>query len=164
MRELFESALKSHDMGLDVQLTLMTIGQRGSSKSKTIESTAHALGLHYLKVNCYDVADDNESQVEGSLQARFEKGAGCTPIVLHFEDVDALFSKNEERKGSRVATVFKECLKYLKEMSNKTGLPAIVTASTTDSDILPSAFSGCFKHEIRFEVGLFLSLLTSLIS
>ncbi|TIB99023.1 AAA-domain-containing protein [Wallemia mellicola] len=151
MRELFESALKSHDMGLDVQLTLMTIGQRGSSKSKTIESTAHALGLHYLKVNCYDVADDNESQVEGSLQARFEKGAGCTPIVLHFEDVDALFSKNEERKGSRVATVFKECLKYLKEMSNKTGLPAIVTASTTDSDILPSAFSGCFKHEIRFE-------------
>lgn len=148
IQSLFESAIKSFKLGLDIQLTMLVVGQASSEALKTSSS---ALGLHYLLVNCYDVADENQSQVIGSIQATIEKAASCLPLVVQFENVDAIFLDSEDKKGGRTVSAFKECLEYLRNMSRSSNLPSIVIATAMDSTKLANEFMGCFKHEVKVE-------------
>ncbi|TIA91403.1 hypothetical protein E3P99_01068 [Wallemia hederae] len=148
IQNLFESAIKSFGLGLDIQLTALIVGKVSGS---ALHSVSGALGLHHLRVNCYDIADDNQSQVIGAIQAQMEKAASCLPLVVQFDNVEAVFAKSDDKKGGRLVSAFKECLEYLRDMSCKHRLPSIVIATTEDGDKLENDFMGCFKHEIKIE-------------
>ncbi|TIA71522.1 hypothetical protein E3P91_02530 [Wallemia ichthyophaga] len=148
IQSLFKSAVKSFKLGLDMQLTLLIVGQ---SSSEALKAASSALGLHYLHLNCYDIADDNQSQVIGSIQATIEKAASCLPLVVQFENIDALFSDSEDKKAGRVLSALKECLEYIRSISRSSSLPNIFTATTNDSTNLANECVSCFKHEVKIE-------------
>jgi len=53
-----------------------------------------------------------------------------------------------------IANILRECLEDIQSSWRLTGYPVIVMGTINDSSRVPANLLGCFKQEIKFEVGI----------
>lgn len=61
--------------------------------------------LTHHQVDCYDVIGDTDAKTEGTLQARFERAASCSPCILLLKHIDAFAQSTqglEPGKGEQI--------------------------------------------------------------
>jgi peroxin-6 len=52
-------------------------------------------------MNCYDVVGENDTKTEGTIRARFEAAASCSPCVLVLRNIDALGQTTQGSETSK---------------------------------------------------------------
>ncbi|KDQ12329.1 hypothetical protein BOTBODRAFT_34616 [Botryobasidium botryosum FD-172 SS1] len=139
----------------DLQLSVILKGARGIGKRTIVRWVAQKLGIHVLEINCFDVVGESDTKTEGTLRARFEKAASCSPCILLLRHIDALATTSQTLETGRepaMTTVLPECIADLRQTWSLTGYPAIAIGTTSDAEHVPVSVLSAFKHEISFEV------------
>ncbi|KAH9830946.1 AAA-domain-containing protein [Rhodofomes roseus] len=151
---LTAAALKPHAVEYQLQLTVLLKGPKGSGKFTTASWVVQHLGIHLFEVNCYEVLGENDAKTEGTLRARFERAASCSPCILLLRNIDAFAQTTqglEPGKEPSIANALQECISSLQQGWNLTGYPVLVVGTTSDPDKVPSRVLSSFKHEITLE-------------
>ena len=113
------AALNRNALDYHLQLSVVLEGPRGVGKTTTVGQVARRLGMHLLevkvfrrkdeqpliasKVDCYEVVSDSDVKTEGTLRAKFDKAASCSPCIVLLRHIDALTQTTqslEPGKGS----------------------------------------------------------------
>ncbi|KAI0350098.1 AAA-domain-containing protein [Trametes cingulata] len=152
--KLASAALNRRAVDYHLQLSILLQGPRGVGKSTTASWVAQRLGIHLLEVDCYDVIGDTDAKTEGTLQARFERAASCSPCILLLKHVDAFAQSTqgqEPGKEPAVAEVLRDCISGLQPSWNLTGFPVLLFGTTDSHERVPAKILSCFKHEVVFE-------------
>ncbi|CCM06091.1 uncharacterized protein FIBRA_08338 [Fibroporia radiculosa] len=153
--DLASAALSRHAVGYQLQLSILLQGAPGVGKYTVASSISRRLGMHLCEIDCYDVVDDSDAKTEGTLRARFETAASCSPSILLLRHIDA-FSQTtqtlEPGKEPSITSALQECIDSLQETWNLSGFPVIVVATTNRPERVPPRILACFKHEITLEV------------
>ncbi|KAI0693875.1 P-loop containing nucleoside triphosphate hydrolase protein [Cytidiella melzeri] len=148
------AALTRNAVEFELQVNIILKGARGTGKMTAASQVARKLGLHLLEVNCYSLIGENDAQTEGTLRARFEKAASCSPCLLLVRHVDALGQTTqgpEAGKANALAGTISACIEELQRAWRTSGFPVIVVATTDSPDQTAPGLLTCFKHEIMFE-------------
>ncbi|KAI0373357.1 AAA-domain-containing protein [Pilatotrama ljubarskyi] len=151
---LSSAALNRRAVDYHLQLSILLQGPRGVGKSTTASWVAQRLGIHLLEVDCYDVIGDTDAKTEGTLQARFERAASCSPCILLLKHIDAFAQSTqgqEPGKEPAVAEVLRDCIASLQPSWSLTGFPVLLFGTTDSHERVPSKILSCFKHEVVFE-------------
>ncbi|KAL1947477.1 hypothetical protein VTO73DRAFT_14438 [Trametes versicolor] len=151
---LASAALNRRAVDYHLQLSILLEGPRGVGKSTTAGWVAQRLGIHVLEVDCYDVIGDTDAKTEGTLQARFERAASCSPCILLLKHIDAFAQSTqglEPGKEPAIAEVLRDCIAGLQPSWNLTGFPVLLLGTTDSHDRVPPKILSCFKHEVLFE-------------
>ncbi|KAI0831786.1 AAA-domain-containing protein [Trametes gibbosa] len=152
---LASAALNRRAVDYHLQLTILLQGPRGVGKATTAGWVAQRLGVHLLEVDCYDVIGDTDAKTEGTLQARFERAASCSPCILLLKHIDAFAQSTqglEPGKEPAVGEVLRDCIAGLQPSWNLTGFPVLLFGTTDSHDRVPPKVLSCFKHESPGEV------------
>ena len=56
-------------------------------------------GVYLL--DCYDVIGDTDAKTEGTLQARFERAADCSPCILLLRHIDAFAQSTQAQEPGK---------------------------------------------------------------
>ncbi|KAI0637344.1 AAA-domain-containing protein [Trametes polyzona] len=151
---LASAALNRRAIDYHLQLTILLQGPRGVGKATAAGWVAQRLGIDVLEVDCYDVIGETDAKTEGTLQARFERAASCSPCILLLKHIDA-FSQStqglEPGKEPAVAEVLRDCIAGLQPSWNLTGFPVLLFGTTASHERVPPKILSCFKHEVLFE-------------
>jgi peroxin-6 len=114
-------------------------------------------------------------KTEGTLRARVERAADCSPSILVLRHIEALARNTqtlETGKGERqrlqfnystlmqndmlaepaIAIILQDCLSDLRKTWKLTDYPVLVFATSSEPEKIPQGVLSCFKHEISFEV------------
>ncbi|KAI0668555.1 AAA-domain-containing protein [Trametes maxima] len=151
---LASAALNRRAIDYHLQLSILLEGPRGVGKATTAGWVAQRLGIHLLEVDCYDVIGDTDAKTEGTLQARFERAASCSPCVLLLRHINAFAQSTqslEPGKEPAVAEALRDCIATLQASWNLTGFPVLLFGTTDSHERVPPKILSCFKHEILFE-------------
>ncbi|KAH9924001.1 AAA-domain-containing protein [Epithele typhae] len=151
---LASAALNRRAVDYHLQLSILLKGARGIGKATVAYWVAHRLGVHLLEVDCYDVIGENDAKTEGTLQARFERAASCSPCVLLLRHIDAFAQSTqgqEPGKEPAVAETLRDCIAGLQPSWTLTGFPVLLFGATDNPDRVPPKVMSCFKHEVAFE-------------
>ncbi|KAI0781289.1 AAA-domain-containing protein [Trametes elegans] len=151
---LAAAALNRRAVDYHLQLSILLQGPRGAGKSTTAGWVAQRLGIHLLEVDCYDVIGDTDAKTEGTLQARFERAASCSPCILLLKHIDAFAQSTqglEPGKEPAVAEVLRDCIAGLQPSWNLTGFPVLLFGTTDNHERVPPKVLSCFKHEVVYE-------------
>ncbi|KZT03423.1 AAA-domain-containing protein [Laetiporus sulphureus 93-53] len=151
---LSSAALNRHAVDYQLQLSIVLKGSNGVGKRTVATAVAQRLGMHIFEVNCYDVLGENDVKTEGTLRARFERAASCSPCILLLRNIDAFARSTqslEPGKESSVGDVLQDCIATLQQAWGLTGFPIIVVSTTSNAERVPPRVLSCFKHEIVFE-------------
>ncbi|KAF9812997.1 hypothetical protein IEO21_05830 [Rhodonia placenta] len=151
---LTAAALNRHAVDYQLQLSILLKGPRGVGKYTVAMQVARRLGIHLYELDCFDIIDDNVVKTEGTLRARFEQAAACSPCILLLRNIDA-FSQTtqgmESGKEGNLSNALQECINSLQQTWSLTGYPVLVVATTSNPErVLPRIMS-CLKHEIVYE-------------
>lgn len=138
--------------------------------------TAASVGMHISFVDAFDLVGDTDVKTEGMLRARFARAMDASPCVLFISHVEALARKSQsvetgqgEFKAcravcvcgilvtsslaeSRLIAALHDCLAEANDHWQETGWPAVLVATTSEYDKLPSGLVSCFKTRISVEV------------
>ncbi|KAG8879295.1 peroxisomal assembly protein [Tulasnella sp. 331] len=137
-----------------LHISILLKGARGTGKRTAVQWVAEQLGVHAFEINCYEVVGESPAKTEGTLRARFEQAAACSPCIFLLSHIEALARKSQELESGReppILPAIQECLDDLRKAWRETGYPIILVATTSDAEHLPIGILGCFKHEIAFE-------------
>ncbi|KAI0648219.1 AAA-domain-containing protein [Trametes meyenii] len=151
---LASAALNRRAIDYHLQLSILLEGPRGVGKATTAGWVAQRLGIHMLEVDCYDVIGDTDAKTEGTLQARFERAASCSPCILLLRHIDAFAQSTqslEPGKEPAVAEALRDCIANLQASWNLTGFPVLLFGTTDSHERVPPKILSCFKHEVLFE-------------
>ncbi|KAI0328087.1 AAA-domain-containing protein [Cubamyces sp. BRFM 1775] len=151
---LASAALNRRAVDYHLQLSILLQGPRGCGKATTAAWVAQRLGIHLLEVDCYDVLGDTDAKTEGTLQARFERAASCSPCILLLRHIDAFAQSTqglEPGKEPAVGEVLRDCIASLQPSWNLTGFPVLLFGTTDSHERVPPKILSCFKHEVVFE-------------
>ncbi|KAI0948498.1 hypothetical protein AcV7_009223 [Taiwanofungus camphoratus] len=151
---LSSAALNRHAVDYHLQLSILLKGPFGVGKYTTASCVARRLGIHLFEVSCYDILGENDAKTEGTLRARFERAASCSPCILLLRHIDALSQTTqglEPGKDPSVADTLRECMTSLQQSWALTSFPILVVATTSNPDRVPPRVLSYFKHEITFE-------------
>ncbi|KAH9890705.1 AAA-domain-containing protein [Cubamyces lactineus] len=151
---LASAALNRRAVDYHLQLSILLQGPRGCGKATTAAWVAQRLGIHLLEVDCYDVIGDTDAKTEGTLQARFERAASCSPCILLLRHIDAFAQSTqalEPGKEPAVGEVLRDCTASLQPSWNLTGFPILLFGTTDSHERVPPKILSCFKHEVVFE-------------
>ncbi|RDX45475.1 AAA-domain-containing protein [Lentinus brumalis] len=151
---LSSAALNRRAVDYHLQLTILLQGPRGVGKATVANWVAQRLGIHLLEVDCYDVIGDTDAKTEGTLQARFEKAASCSPCILLLKHIDAFAQSTQSQEPGKepaIAEALRDCIAGLQPSWNLTGFPVLLFGTTDSHDRVPPKILSCFKHEVVFE-------------
>ncbi|KII88818.1 hypothetical protein PLICRDRAFT_42057 [Plicaturopsis crispa FD-325 SS-3] len=151
---LCSAALVQRAVDYKLHLSILLKGARGIGKFTVASWVAQRLGMHLLEVNCYDTVGDSTAKTEGTLRARFEKAASCSPCILvlrHIEAISQTTQQAEPGKEPALANILGECIDDLQKSWNLSGYPVIVFGTTAEPGQVPPATLATFKHEVSFE-------------
>jgi peroxin-6 len=125
-----------------------------------------------LQVNCYDLIENTEVKTEGTLRARFEQAASCSPCLFVLRHVDALVQTTQMlapgngpfqtcpslpddltmlRLEPALLNVLRDCIGDCKTSWRVTGFPVVTIGTCSEFGQLPVAIKSCFSHEVVFE-------------
>ncbi|PVF99114.1 AAA-domain-containing protein [Serendipita vermifera] len=155
LRDVFLASLQPMAQGINLSVTVLLTGGRGIGKRTATHWAACDLGLHPYEIDCFDLADEANVKMEGSLRARFEQAEEIAPSILVLRNIDALARANqrlESGKEPAIALILQECISNLHAAWARTGFPIIVVATVHDVDAIPLSVRACFKHQIAFQV------------
>lgn len=141
-----KSARKAHTCS-----TVLLHGARGSGKRTVVSSTAAALGMHFLEVNCYDIVGETDVKTEAYLRIKFENASQCAPSLLLLRNIDALAKKKEDMESGQESKMRFILADSLLNVAVDAGeqFPVAVVATTSDYDKVPDGVLGCFRHIIE---------------
>ncbi|KAI8998975.1 AAA-domain-containing protein [Trametes punicea] len=148
------AALNRRAVDYHLQLSILLQGPRGVGKATVAAWVAQRLGIHLLEVDCYDLIGDTDAKTEGTLQARFERAASCSPCILLLRHIDAFAQSTqglEPGKEPAIAEVLRDCIASLQSSWNLTGFPVLLFGTTDSHERVPPKILSCFKHEVVFE-------------
>ncbi|KAG8988842.1 peroxisomal assembly protein [Tulasnella sp. JGI-2019a] len=137
-----------------LHISVLLKGVRGIGKRTVVQWVAEQLGVHVFEINSYDVVGESPVKTEGTLRARFDQAAACSPCIFLLSHIEALARKSQELESGReppILPAIHECLEEIRRAWHDTGYPIILVATTSDVEHLPIGILGCFKHEIAFE-------------
>ncbi|OBZ75775.1 Peroxisomal biogenesis factor 6 [Grifola frondosa] len=147
-------ALNRRAVDYHLQLSILLQGPRGIGKMTVATWVVHRLGIHIFEVDAYDIIGENDVKTEGTLRARFDRAASCTPCVLVLRHIDAFAQTTqglEPGKEPAIAEVLRDCIADLQQSWSLTGFPLLVFGTTDSHERVPPKILSCFKHEIVFE-------------
>lgn len=142
----------SHE--LDLSLTVLLKGARGSGKATLARLVAEQTGFHIVELDCYDLLGETDIKTEGNLLARVERAAACTPCILVLRHIEALARKSQAAETGQEPTIsvtLQEAIKTASEAWKKTGYPLIIVGTACEVDKIPVSVVGCFKEELAIE-------------
>ncbi|EIN07593.1 AAA-domain-containing protein [Punctularia strigosozonata HHB-11173 SS5] len=151
---LIYASLIEHAAHLNLHLSILLKGARGIGKFTTVSWVAQTYGVHLLEVDCYQIIGENDTQTEGTLRARFEKAAMCSPCILVLRHVDALAQTTQAQDAGKDPTItaaLNDCIDSLNETWKLTGYPVVVVGTTSNPNMVATHLMSCFKHEISME-------------
>ncbi|KAI1788454.1 AAA-domain-containing protein [Ganoderma leucocontextum] len=151
---LSSAALNRGAVDYHLQLSIMLQGSRGVGKATVASWVAQRLGIHLFEVDCYDVIGDTDAKTEGTLQARFERAADCSPCILLLRHIDAFAQSTQAQEPGKepaVAEALRDCIASLQPSWNLTGFPVVLVGTTDSHERVPPKILSCFKHEVVFE-------------
>lgn len=89
-----------------LSLAILLKGQANLGKATIVKWVAMSLGMHLLEVcpsfdcalpsqccaqiDCYDLVGETDVKTEGTLRARFDRAAECSPCILFLRHMEAL--------------------------------------------------------------------------
>jgi peroxin-6 len=167
--KLVSATLSPASASVDLHLTVLLKGARGSGKRTLVRRAARQLGVHLLELDCFDLVSDTEARTEGILRARFEKAADAAPAIVLLHNIEALAKKSQAMETGQephMTAVLRDCIKDLRlrtgssarqrpaddmTVSDRSPHPVAVFATTCDADKSPIGILACFKHEISLE-------------
>jgi len=121
-------------------------GPSGTGKSYAAEALAHALGWPLFRVDLGLLVSKYIGETEKNLNMLFDSTHG-EPMVLLFDEADALFGKRGEIKEARDRYANMEVSHLLARMERHQG-PCILTTNLRDA--IDSAFSRRFQAVVDF--------------
>ncbi|KAM5535554.1 hypothetical protein V8D89_010721 [Ganoderma adspersum] len=151
---LSSAALNRRAVDYHLQLSILLQGARGVGKATVAGWVAQRLGIHLFEVDCYDVIGDTDAKTEGTLQARFERAADCSPCILLLRHIDAFAQSTQAQEPGKepaVAEALRDCIASLQPSWNLTGFPVVLVGTTDSHERVPPKILSCFKHEVVFE-------------
>lgn len=78
---------------LDLSLSILVKGGRGSGKKTALRSAAAQVGMETMVMNCFDLFGESEVKTEGMIRARVERAIESAPCLLVLTNVEALARK-----------------------------------------------------------------------
>lgn len=103
-----------------LHISVLLKGARGTGKRTVVQWVAEQLGVHVYEVrfspvttgtgmnffcsrqiNCYEVVGESPVKTEGTLRARFEQAAACSPCIFLLSHIEALARKSQELESGR---------------------------------------------------------------
>ena len=121
-------------------------GPSGTGKSYAAEALAHALGWPLYRVDLGLLVSKYIGETEKNLNMLFDSTHG-EPMVLLFDEADALFGKRGEIKEARDRYANMEVSHLLARMESHQG-PCILTTNLRDA--IDSAFARRFQAVVDF--------------
>jgi len=121
-------------------------GPSGTGKSYAAEAIAHALGWPLYRVDLGLLVSKYIGETEKNLNMLFD-GTHGEPMVLLFDEADALFGKRGEIKEARDRYANMEVSHLLARMERHNG-PCILTTNLRDA--IDSAFARRFQTVVEF--------------
>ncbi|MDR2001342.1 MAG: ATP-binding protein [Zoogloeaceae bacterium] len=121
-------------------------GPSGTGKSYAAEALAHALGWPLYRVDLGLLVSKYIGETEKNLNMLFDSTHG-EPMVLLFDEADALFGKRGEIKEARDRYANMEVSHLLARMERHQG-PCILTTNLRDA--IDSAFARRFQAAVDF--------------
>ncbi|KAL6309205.1 AAA-domain-containing protein [Sparassis latifolia] len=151
---LTSAALNRNAVDYQLQLSILLQGPSGVGKYTVATWVTQRLGIHLYEVSCYDILGETPVKTEGTLRARFEKAASCSPCIFLLRHLDAFSQTTQSLEPGKEPTIvdaLHECIAELQQSWNLTGFPVIVCATTSNPDRVSPRILSCFKHEVIFE-------------
>ena len=139
----------SHE--LELSLTVLLKGARGSGKATLTRWVAQQTGFHIIELDCYDLLGETDIKTEGNLLARVERAAACRPCILVLRHIEALARKSQAVETGQEPTISATLQEAIKTASGATGYPLIIVGTACDVDKIPVSVIGCFKEELAIE-------------
>ncbi|KAM0745708.1 AAA-domain-containing protein [Meredithblackwellia eburnea MCA 4105] len=170
LQEYLSSLLSPGARELELGVTVLLKGARGSGKRTLVQSVARESGWWVFDLDAFDIISDTDLKTEGHLRARVERAISCAPCVVLLRNVEALARKSQvlESGGDPpMTTILREIFESVKQGWKAGGYPTVVIGTTTDVDKIPNTVLGLFKEEIGIEAPSEperLSIITSLTS
>lgn len=152
--EYLRAAIRIGAADLELSLSVLVKGARGSGKHTLARSVAQQCGFHLLALDCYDLLGETDVKTEGNLLARVERAAACTPCMLVLRHIEALARKSqavETGQEPTIAATLQEAIRIASYAWKKTGYPLVVVGTASDADKVPVSVLGCFKEELAIE-------------
>ncbi|KAF9451245.1 AAA-domain-containing protein [Macrolepiota fuliginosa MF-IS2] len=150
---LASAGFTRHSVDYNLQLTVLLKGMRGVGKFTVTCWVAQQLGMHILEVvDCFNLIGENDVKTEGTLRARFEQAAACSPCILVLRNIEALAQTTqplEAGKNPAIVNALRDCIAESIQSWKISGFPVIITGTTSDTSRVPLSILSCFKHEIE---------------
>lgn len=126
-------------------------GPRGTGKRSLCAKAADALGMHHVRVDCYELVEAGEQGTAARLQHAFDDAAArCSPCLLCLDGIEALerphFNAVEKRE-----TMLVDVLREYSRAPRPSGTVVLVATTPSIDDLRP-ATRGCFAQQVHSPV------------
>ena len=93
--DLIKAAMRPTGRSVDIDVTLLLEGARGSGKTMLARWAARRAGFHCYELDCYELLGETDLKTEANLAAKFDRAAQCTPCVLILRHIEALARRSQ---------------------------------------------------------------------
>jgi len=145
-RRVFEGWGFSGKIARGKGVSVLLLGPSGSGKTMASEILARELGLELYKIDLSSVVSKYIGETEKNL-ARIFREAEESPVVLFFDEADALFGKRSQVKDAHDRYANIEINYLLQRMEEHEGV--VILASNFKKNI-----DGAFTRRLRFVIEL----------
>lgn len=151
LQEYLKACLRDGTANLDLSLTVLIQGARGSGKATLARWAAKQSGYHTLELDCYDLLGETDVKTEGNFLARVERAAACTPCMLILRHIEALARKSQAVESGQEPTIsatLQEAIQIATDAWKKSSYPLVILGTVSEPDQVPVSVIGCFKENL----------------
>lgn len=95
MVDYLAAAIPEQASLLDLSVSILVKGGRGSGKKMALRSAAAKVGMETMVMNCFDLLGESEVKTEALIRARVERAIESAPCLLVLTNVEALARKTQ---------------------------------------------------------------------
>lgn len=132
-----EAALSFRKLGVLAPKGVLLYGPPGCSKTLTAKALATELGLNFLAVKGPEIFNKYVGESERTIREIFRKARAASPLIIFFDEIDAISGDRENANTSASSNVLTSLLNEIDGVEELKGV-VIVAATNRPTEIDPA--------------------------
>ncbi|GLH07457.1 Transitional endoplasmic reticulum ATPase TER94 [Gryllus bimaculatus] len=142
---------------LEINPMFLLFGPQGVGKREIVKHVASSIGVNVLSVNCSHMHSSTTGYSEGKLKLVLSKVKKCSPCILFFRNLEAMFKDKDGEDDQRIMSTFQEEITNLFNYTRETSKYPVFIIATCDTikdscSSLPAAVARTFLNVLHVTV------------